>query len=110
MKKFHKFCVKNAFSLATITFLLVISVYLWHFHRQFISNDVEKWGVFGDFVGGTLNPLLSFLALIILLRTFSMQRKELSLQRTELKKTKMLLERQTETQFKQQWISRMFYF
>lgn len=42
-----------------------------------LSKDAARWGTFGDFFGGTLNPILSFLALIVLLRTYAMQREEL---------------------------------
>lgn len=38
--------------------------------------DREAWGQFGDFVGGLTNPLLSFLGLLVLLNTFSMQLRE----------------------------------
>lgn len=67
-----------------------------------------KLNEFGDFVGGTLNPLLSFLTLIILLRTFSMQKTELDLQREELQDTKELLRLQTQTQVRQQFESTFF--
>jgi len=59
-----------------------------------LSNDHSKWGTFGDFFGGTLNPLFSFFALIALLLTIILQsrqveisRKELELTRDELSKT-----------------------
>lgn len=42
-----------------------------------LSSEKGDWGTFGDFVGGTLNPILSFLSLIVLLLTYAMQRKEL---------------------------------
>lgn len=108
MKKIHDFLINNAVSVALFMFAFVLAFYLYYFHSQVISEDVSKWGVFGDFIGGTLNPFLSFLALVILLRTFSMQKKELSLQRKELKKTKALLKKQTETQAKQQFESTFF--
>jgi DnaJ-domain-containing protein 1 len=108
MKKIHDFIIDNAVSIALFMFATVVFSYLLNFHRQYVSDDAGDWGTFGDFVGGTLNPFLSFLALVILLRTFSMQRKELSLQRKELKKTKALLKKQTETQAKQQFESTFF--
>lgn len=59
-----------------------------------LGDDKGDWGTFGDFIGGTLNPILSFLALIVLLRTYAMQREE-------LKKTE-------ETQKRQQFESTFF--
>lgn len=40
------------------------------------SHKNEEWGTFGDFFGGTVNPLLSFLSLIALLLTIVLQSKE----------------------------------
>jgi hypothetical protein len=73
-----------------------------------LSKDAARWGTFGDFFGGTLNPILSFLALMVLLRTFSMQREELDLQREELKETKAILKEQFETQKRQQFENTFF--
>lgn len=44
-------------------------------------------GTFGDFFGGTLNPILSFFTFICLLITIGIQRTELELTRNELKKS-----------------------
>ncbi len=66
-----------------------------------LSKDAVRWGTFGDFVGGTLNPILSFLALVVLLKTYSSQREE-------LEDTKTILKEQTATQKKQQFESTFF--
>jgi hypothetical protein len=108
MKVIENAIIKYAAFIALLILLIVIACYVFNFHNQIISDDVTKWGVFGDFVGGTLNPFLSFLALIILLRTFSMQQNELELQREELSETKKILEIQTKTQLKQQFDSTFF--
>jgi uncharacterized membrane protein len=39
----------------------------------YILNDQEKWGQFGDYFGGVLNPILSFFAFIALLITLRTQ-------------------------------------
>ena len=39
----------------------------------YILNDQEKWGQFGDYFGGVLNPILSFFAFITLLVTLRTQ-------------------------------------
>ncbi len=108
MKKIHDFCADNTFLIAFIAILVVIAAYVFNFHAHNFSESNGDWGTFGDFFGGTLNPLLSFLALIILLRTFSMQKTELDLQREELKDTKELLRLQTQTQIKQRFESTFF--
>lgn len=40
--------------------------------------EVKNIGVFGDFFGGLLNPLISFCALIAIVKTFELQKNELS--------------------------------
>lgn len=47
----------------------------------------EKGGVFGDFFGGVLNPILTFLTLFGLITTIVIQRQELRLARFEYEKT-----------------------
>lgn len=49
------------------------------------QKSAEYWGQIGDFVGGLLNPLLSFFALIAVLFNLVLQRKELSLARQDAK-------------------------
>ena len=60
----------------------------------FISNEHEKWGQFGDFFGGVLNPSFSFLTLIALLLTLRYQSEELKLTKEELVKSTSALEGQ----------------
>lgn len=101
MKKTHDFFINNAVSVALFMFAIVVFSYLLNFHRHYFSDNTGDWGTFGDFVGGTLNPFLSFLALVILLRTFSMQREE-------LKDTQQILQTQSNTQIKQNFESTFF--
>lgn len=56
--------------------LLAISTVLYVYFSTFTgekSISHEVWGQFGDYVGGLLNPLLSFLALVAILSTLYMQ-------------------------------------
>jgi hypothetical protein len=48
----------------------------------------ESWGVFGDFLGGTINPLLTFLTFIAVLITLLIQTQELKATRDELSLTR----------------------
>lgn len=89
-------------------------VYFLNFHGEF-SKSKTDWGIFGDFVGGTLNPLLSFLGLIALLLTIVLQSKELESTRVELKRaasaqenTERVLKEQSKTQIKQQFEGTFF--
>jgi uncharacterized membrane protein len=63
--------------LAAIGGAISIILYRTYFDGA-IEADNVKWGTFGDYFGGTLNPILSFLALIAVLLTIALQRKEMS--------------------------------
>lgn len=100
--------------IAMASVVVVFSMYLSHFDGELILEN-EKWGQFGDFIGGTLNPILSFLGLIALLLTIVMQSKELEATTAELKRsataqenTKEVLNKQSETITKQQFENTFF--
>jgi hypothetical protein len=57
--------------------ILVIMFYFINFHNG-LSTEQEVWGQFGDYIGGTLNPLFSLAALFALLRTISLQSKQIN--------------------------------
>ncbi|WP_289241953.1 hypothetical protein [Delftia sp.] len=42
------------------------------------SLDAEKWGQFGDFIGGLMNPLVAFAAFYWLTRSVKLQKQELA--------------------------------
>ena len=48
------------------------------------SVNHTRWGEFGDYLGGVLNPGLALIAIVILLRTLHLQRTEFQLQRIAL--------------------------
>ncbi|WP_394973910.1 hypothetical protein [uncultured Croceitalea sp.] len=61
--------IKNWKFVLVISFLLLlfpIVFYAFHFSSFKISDNPEHWGVFGDFVGGIINPIISILSLIVL--------------------------------------------
>lgn len=95
--------------------VFVFGAYFFMFGGDGFSRSSADWGTFGDFVGGSLNPLLSFFGLIALLLTIVLQGRELELTRKELKrsadsqeKTQLLLDSQIKTQAKQQFESTYF--
>lgn len=80
-----------------------------------ISNLIGKAGTFGDFLGGTLNPILSFLTFMGLLITILLQSKELEESRRELshsakaqEQTENTLKIQTKNLEKQKFESTFF--
>lgn len=74
---FAFFCIVSVFGVYSISFK----------DFSFIS-DTEKFGQFGDFIGGTLNPILAFLSFMALLYTIKIQMDELKLSREELEATR----------------------
>lgn len=63
---------------------LVLVLYFGKFHGS-LSDKADAWGQFGDFIGGTLNPTFSLLALLALLATFTLQIQEFKLSTKELR-------------------------
>lgn len=74
---FAFFCIVSVFGVYSISFK----------DFSFIA-DTEKFGQFGDFIGGTLNPILAFLSFMALLYTIKIQMDELKLSREELEATR----------------------
>ncbi|MBO2699830.1 hypothetical protein [Shewanella algae] len=77
-------------ALFAVFFLLL---YLINFNDGF--GNQEDFGTFGDFLGGTLNPVLGFVTIVLLVlslkkqsQELAMSREELALTREELAKTK----------------------
>lgn len=79
--------------LSIVSVVVVAGFYFSHFDGG-ISGKQEIWGSFGDFIGGSLNPILSFMGLIALLFTIFQQNRELELTRDELKRTSDANEKQ----------------
>jgi Putative phage abortive infection protein len=87
--------------------VLVIAAYAWTFGGPLVAEQ-EKWGQFGDYVGGLLNPTFSLLALLALLATLGLQIRELRLSVKELRNSAEALVRQNET-LKQQTFEATFF-
>lgn len=76
--------------------LIVLSVFGALFFHYFAGGDIpwlalsnygsaQYWGQLGDFAGGFLNPILSFLALMAVLKTMALQRSEMRAAQDEAK-------------------------
>lgn len=90
------------FFLSSIVVIAVILIggILAYFIKIFGSNipdNTEQFARFGDFIGGTLNPILAFLALIALLYTIKIQSDELTETREELKESRIAQQEQSES-------------
>lgn len=73
-------------SMCLFGFVIIGSVYLIYFIQfPLITHDNEIWAQFGDFIGGTLSSIFSFLTFLAILYTLHLQREELGLNREELR-------------------------
>ena len=83
---------------AVAAFLIILGLYIAYFKNLSVTNDSATWGTFGDYLGGTLNPIISFLALIGLLYTIHQQAQEMQATREELKQAAEQQRQQVEQQ------------
>ncbi|MCF6442526.1 hypothetical protein L1077_24155 [Pseudoalteromonas luteoviolacea] len=65
---------------------VLLLTYFLNFNGSF--GNQGDFGAFGDFIGGILNPILTFLTIVILVYSIRLQVKELELTRNEIKETK----------------------
>jgi tetratricopeptide (TPR) repeat protein len=61
-----KTVIRNIGIIVTILLILPIGIYIINFYSNGISKNPENWGVFGDFFGGVLNPIISLIGTILL--------------------------------------------
>lgn len=91
---------KNSSKLNFLNWILIIAICLFigliivYFSFIISQEDTIKsnWGTFGDFIGGTLNPLFALFSLFAIIYTIKIQTKELELSREELESTRKELE------------------
>ncbi len=101
---------KSMFQLLKAALVLCIVLFiinLEHFHGL-KEGDETNIGQFGDFFGGVLNPLLTFITFMALLLTIVLQQKELAETRKEISASTAALEQQSETQKKQRFENTFF--
>lgn len=64
-----------------IVAVALVSAYAGYFFgvlKQPLAENADKWGAFGDFIGGLLNPLVAFAAFYWLTQSVKLQKQELS--------------------------------
>lgn len=87
--------VRPLFGLFMLGGFLVVSVFVFDLVLT-VMHPAKDWhGAFGDFFGGIVNPILTFLSFMGLLITIVMQRVELRETRRELEKSAKALEEQS---------------
>lgn len=62
---------------AALIFLLITLIVYWCYFHGGLSDNHGEWAEFGDYLGGTLNPVFSLLSLMAILLTLLFQAKEL---------------------------------
>lgn len=68
--------IKKYITLALVFIGLVVGIYMVQFYFRLgygVSDKVSDWVNFSSFVGGLITPILSFLSLILLLHSLSLQ-------------------------------------
>lgn len=83
--------------LAIIVAYIIVNYYISRFDECLLFGGPDTFGVFGDFIGGILNPTLAFFSLIALLITIRIQSKELKNSTEELAKSSEALTEQSKS-------------
>lgn len=92
--------LKHLLTFAIVLFCVTLAFYFYTFHNGF-STDHADWGTFGDFIGGTLNPIFALFTLFAIIYTIKIQTEELELSREELKATREELAKSSKAQQEQ---------
>lgn len=60
---------------ASLLILVILGLYYYQFGRglTILSESKDIWGQFGDYFGGVLNPILSFISILLLIKSVRMQ-------------------------------------
>lgn len=83
-------------SVAAFVLFVSICPYVATFGRE-LSGSPSRWGQFGDYIGGVLNPSISLLALLALLYAIHIQSRELRNSTRELENSVRILTEQSES-------------
>lgn len=82
--------------MAPVTFAFIaLGLYRWKYPGD-LTDSHERWGQFGDFLGGILNPVVGMVTLVLLVRTLHSQQAALEIQSEELRlqRRELALQRQ----------------
>lgn len=99
------------FRVLPIVAVVCIFVSLYFYVSTFsgaLLAEHDKWGQFGDYLGGILNPVFGFFGLIALLATLALQSEELQLSTKELAKSAVVLQQQHDVLIQQNFENTFF--
>lgn len=85
--KYLKLVLAALAAIALIALTGVVLLYAQHFEQGPLDSH-SAWGEFGDYLGGTLNPIFGLLSFFALLATLLIQTHQLQLSKTELQLTR----------------------
>jgi hypothetical protein len=95
----HEEKIGNCLYFLLVVVLIILGIYFYNFHEG--VPEQGAFAQFGDFIGGLLNPILSFAALLALLWTIRLQTEELGYTKIEIAKSSNALIAQEEQMRKQ---------
>lgn len=82
----------NRYILAAIFLIaLVCFSYVLNFYYKLgyvVSDEPEAWGQLGDFIGGLINPILSFMSFVFIIKSLNLQNEANLELRDEVKNTR----------------------
>jgi uncharacterized membrane protein len=106
-KDFPWWLAISAMAVALLLLVATFAIYFWVFSGPLTQSN-EKWGQFGDYVGGVLNPIFAFFGFIALLITLILQSRELQHSTRELAKSAQALKLQNDALVLQNFESTFF--
>ncbi len=59
-----KVLAKKSVYVVILCYIVFIGLYFYKFHES-LSSDNAKWGTFGDFLGGALNPIIGIITIVL---------------------------------------------
>lgn len=98
---------KLMISVWVVIILAILNPVMIFLLRNYLSS-ISDLGTVGDFLGGSITPLLTFASTLAVIIAILMQKEELSLQRKELSSTRLEFEKQNETMNLQRFDSTFF--
>lgn len=94
--------------LIIISAAIIIGLYAYTFSNLPMNEDPSRWGTFGDFVGGLLNPLVSTCTFIVAVRVFQLQKIETRMTRDALEGSEKAMQAQAKIAEQQRSEQRFF--
>lgn len=93
--------LKNLIPFVVVIAALLFLIYIFAFYKLPIFENPSALGSFGDYIGGILNPIISFCTLLVAYSVWKLQKKEMA-------ETKKALEDQAKTSERQRREQRFF--